>query len=40
VRFQPAQEGEYSGGGDKHPATWDTITRRAYKKRYGKPPGA
>lgn len=25
---------------DEHPATWDTITRRAYKKRYGKPPGA
>lgn len=25
---------------DEHPAAWDTLTRRAYKKRYGKPPGA
>jgi Domain of unknown function (DUF4234) len=24
----------------EHPAIWDSITRRAYKKRYGKPPGA
>lgn len=25
---------------DEHPAAWDAITRRAYQKRYGKPPGA
>src|SRR5215217_2252719 len=25
---------------DEHPALWDPTTRRAYKKRYGKPPGA
>ena len=24
----------------EHPALWDPTTRRAYKKRYGKPPGA
>jgi hypothetical protein len=24
----------------EHPALWDVTTRRAYKKRYGKPPGA
>ena len=24
----------------EHPALWDTITRRAYEKRYGKPPGS
>jgi hypothetical protein len=24
----------------EHPALWDLTTRRAYKKRYGKPPGA
>lgn len=23
----------------EHPAIWDSITRRAYRKRYGKPPG-
>jgi hypothetical protein len=23
----------------EHPALWDPTTRRAYKKRYGKPPG-
>jgi hypothetical protein len=24
----------------EHPALWDTVTRRAYEKRYGKKPGA